>query len=441
MSVFNGHCFLSRPLKATINYHMFDLKNLKLLLDHIAEDKGLAKERILDAIEQALAAAYKREYGKRGQVVKAKLDVNTGATDYWQVKTVVTEDHLYTEEELEELREKRERGEEMPEEEEEKIRFNPDRHILLEEAREIKKDAAPGEELEMKLEGKGDFGRIAAQTAKQVILQKIKEAERESILGEFKSKEDQIISGIVQRVESRMVFVEIGKTIGVLPREEQVPGEFYRIGQRLKFYVVRVEDNPRGPSILLSRSHPKLVSKLFELEVPEIEGGSVEIKGIAREPGSRSKIAVDSAQDGVDPVGAMVGQRGTRVSAVITELGGEKIDIIEWDEDWEEYVGNALSPARALEVELEDGRATVTVPEDQLSLAIGRDGQNVRLAARLTGYRIDIKTPEGKEVAMEEAEEGGEEEQETVQEEPEEGSAETEEKKTERSKDSDNPGA
>ena len=384
---------------------MIDFKNFGLLLDSIAEEKGLSKERVLESVEQALAAAYKKEFGKRGQSIKASLDIKTGNVEFWQTKLVVDEDMIYSEEELEEMKEKGEEdvsSEALAQEEEgedKKIRFNPERHMMLDEAKKEKKDASVGDEIDLKLEPKTDYGRIAAQTAKQVILQKIREAERDSVLDEFQSKEGDLVSGVVQRVEGRAVFVDLGKTLGMLSAEEQVPGEFYRIGQRLKFYLVRVEDSSRGPMIFLSRAYPKFISKLFELEVPEIGGDTVEIKGIAREAGSRTKIAVASDEEGVDPVGSMVGQRGTRVSAVINELGGEKIDIVEWSEDPEEYIANALSPAKVLQVEVEDkNKAIAIVAEDQLSLAIGRDGQNVRLAAKLTGWKIDVRTPEGKEV-------------------------------------------
>jgi transcription termination/antitermination protein NusA len=382
---------------------MIDFKNFGVLLDSIAEEKGLQKERVLEAVEQALAAAYKKEFGKRGQNLKASLDLKTGTVDFWHIKQVVDEDMIYSEEELDAMKEAT--GEEVPDQEDEereegkKTRFNAERHIMLEEAKKIQKETKAGEEIEIKLTSKTDYGRIAAQTAKQVILQKIREAERESILQEFESKEDELVSGVVQRVEGRMVFVDLGKTLGLLAAEEQVPGEFYRIGQRLKFYVVKVEDSSKGPSVFLSRAYPKFISKLFELEVPEIAGETVEIKGITREPGSRTKIAVFSDAEGVDPVGSMVGQRGTRVSAVINELGGEKIDIIEWAEDPEVFIANALSPAKVLQVEVEEkNKAAAIVAEDQLSLAIGRDGQNVRLAAKLTGWKIDVRTPEGEQV-------------------------------------------
>ena len=266
------------------------------------------------------------------------------------------------------------------------------------EAKQIKPGIKAGEELQVPLETRKDYGRIAAQTAKQVILQKFREAEREAIFSEYKSKEGEIISGIVQRIEGKNVFFDIGKTLGILSKEEQVPGEFYRPGQRLKIYILKVEESPKGPIVFLSRAYPKIVSKLFELEVPEIAQDSVIIKSIAREAGSRSKIAVVSNIEGVDPIGSMVGQKGTRVMAVINELGGEKIDIIEYSKDPEKYIANALAPAKILEVKiLPKNKALVTAPEDQLSLAIGKDGQNVRLAAKLTGWKIDVRSAEGVE--------------------------------------------
>jgi len=365
----------------------------------IAEEKGIAPEKVLEGIETAIAAAYKRDYGKRGQLVKAKLDPKTGQAKFWQIKLVLSPEMIYSEAELEKLKSSSAplasgASEDKEELKEGKVRFNPERHIMLDEAQKIKKGIKAGEELEIALESKKDYGRIAAQTAKQVILQKIREAERETILSEYKSKEGEIASGIVQRVEGRNVFIDIGKTLGILPREEQVYGEFYRAGQRLKVYILKVEDTSRGPIVFLSLAYPKLISKLFELEVPEIGQGQVEIKSIAREPGSRSKIALESEAEGVDPVGSAVGQKGTRVMAVINELGGEKIDIIEYSEKPEEFVANSLSPAKVLEVKiLPKGKALCIVPEDQLSLAIGKDGQNVRLAAKLTGWKIDVRPP------------------------------------------------
>jgi transcription termination/antitermination protein NusA len=379
---------------------MFDLKNFAAAVNQIAEEKGISGDRVMESIESAIAAAYKKDYGKKGQIIKAKMNPQTGEVDFKQVKIVVDEDMIYSDEEIAEMEKKAAEGgmafipEEIPQGEEKKVRFNPEKHIMLADAKKEKKDVAPGDELETPLEAKADYGRIAAQTAKQVILQKIREAERESIMSEFKSKEGELVSGIVQRVEGRNIYFDIGKTLGVLPREEQIPGEFYRPGQRLKVFIVKVEENPKGPLIFLSRAYPKLVSKLFELEVPEINAGTVVIKSIAREAGSRSKIAVTSTMEGVDPIGSMVGQRGTRVMAVINELGGEKIDIIQWSEDPAKYIANSLSPAKVLEVEImPKNKAQVVVPEDQLSLAIGKEGQNVRLAAKVTGWKIDVRGP------------------------------------------------
>ena len=381
-----------------------EIKSFASAIAQIAEEKGISSEKVWETLEMAIAAAYKKDYGKKGQIIKAKLDSQSGEVKFWQVKLVVAKSMIYSEEELEKLIEKKKVE---PTEAievgypakgwvgKEKVRFNPEKHIMLEEARKIKPKIKTGEELEVPLEPKADYGRIAAQTAKQVILQKIREAERESILAEYKSKEGQIISGIVQRIEGRNIFFDIGKTLGILPREEQVPGEFYRPGQRLKVFVLKAEEGPKGPVIFLSRAYPKLVSRLFELEVPEISAGQVEIKSIAREAGSRTKIAVASKIPEIDPIGASVGQRGTRVQAVINELGGEKIDIIEYSEDPEKYIANSLSPAKVLEVRRQPkNKALVIVPEDQFSLAIGKDGQNVRLAAKLTGWKIDIRSPE-----------------------------------------------
>lgn len=376
-----------------------DIKSFALAIGQIAEEKGIPKEKVLETIEMAIAAAYKKDYGKKGQVIKAKLDAESGDVKFWQIKQVVDEKMIYSEEEIEKMKEVKEESKE-----EGKIRFNPEKHIMLDEAKKINPKIKIGDEMETVLETREDYGRIAAQTAKQVILQRIREAEKESIFNEFKSKEGELISGIVQRIEGRNVFLDIGKTLGVLPREEQVQGEFYRPGQRLRVYVLKVEESSKGSSIYLSRAYPKMLSKLFELEVPEIPSGQVVINSIAREAGSRSKIAVSSTEEGIDPIGAMVGQKGTRVMAVINELGGEKIDIIEYSDDSEKYIANSLSPAKVTEVKvLPKNKAEVSVPEDQLSLAIGKDGQNVRLAAKLTGWKIDVKGSEtGAEFSSEE---------------------------------------
>jgi len=394
-----------------------DIKSFTSAIAQIAEEKGIPFEKVIETIEMALAAAYKKDYGKKGQVIKAKLNPETGEVKFWQVKLVVDDSMILSEEEISKLREKKIEEEPAFAEataDKEKVRFNPERHIMLEEAKKKNPKIKTGEELEILLETHRDYGRIAAQTAKQVILQRIREAEREAILSEFKSKEGEIVSGIVQRIEGQNVFLDIGKTVGVLPKEEQVPGKFYRIGQRLKVYLLKVEESPKGPIIFLSRAYPKIISKLFELEVPEIAQGQVIIKSIAREASSRSKIAVISLAESIDPIGSMVGQKGTRVAAVINELGGEKIDIIEWQEDPEKYIANSLAPAKVLEVKIEPkNKAVAIVPEDQLSLAIGKNGQNVRLAAKLTGWKIDVRSPEAveeekKELSSAEAAEGKE---------------------------------
>jgi len=384
---------------ALLGKALMDLKNFTSALAQISEEKGISKEKVLESIEAAIAAAYKKDYGKRGQLIKSKIDSKSGKANFWQVKIVVDKSMLYTEEELEKFKKEeimKPASAEAAAGEEEKIRFNPEKHILLKDAKKIEKEIKVGDELEIPLEIKQDYGRIAAQTAKQVVIQKIREAEKMAVLSEYKSKEGEIISGIVQRMESKNIYFNIGKTLGLLSKEEQTPGEFYRPGQRLKVFVLKVEETSKGPTIFLSRAYPKLISKLFELEVPEISNGQVEIKSIAREAGSRTKIAVASKEAGVDPIGAVVGQRGTRVQAVINELGGEKIDIIEYSDDPEKYIANSLSPAKIAEIKImPKNKALAIVPEDQLSLAIGKNGQNVRLAAKLTGWKIDIRAPEG----------------------------------------------
>lgn len=370
-------------------------------------DRGIPKEKIMETIELALAAAYKKDYGKKGQIVRAKFDPKSGQASFSQIKIVVDESMLKSEEEAEEEKEEAptlaesEVGVPTPEGVGKKVRFNPERHILLEEAQKINEDIKSGEELVFPLEAKAEYGRIAAQTAKQVIIQRLREAERESIFNEFVSKEGEIISGIVQRVEGRNVFLDLGRATAVLPREEQIRGERYRIGERIKAYLMLVEKNPKGPGLYLSRSHPRFVMKLFEMEVPEIQNGIVEIKTLAREAGSRTKLAVASKEEGIDPVGSCVGQKGIRVGTVIQELGGEKIDVIEWRESAQEFILKSLSPAKVLDVEVNQERkeAEVTVAEDQLSLAIGKGGQNVRLAAKLTGYKINIRSRTGETVA------------------------------------------
>ncbi len=388
---------------------MFDLKNLTRAVAQIAEEKGIDPAKVMEAIESSIAAAYKKEYEKRGEIIKAKLNAKTGEVKFWQVKTVedemtvdtsvpeeATDDgSLKTGEKAEAASNKVVMGASFgAAEDEEKIpRYNPDRHILIEEAKTIKKGAQLGEEIEFPLEPREDFGRIAAQTAKQVILQRLREAERESILKEYQTKEGEIVSGVVQRIDRGNVYIELGRAVGIMYYNETIPMEHYRVGERLRFYILAVQDDSRLPSIVLSRAHPRFISKLFAIEVPEIADGSVEIKAIAREPGSRTKVAVSSNVQGIDPVGSCVGQRGTRVIALSNELGQEKLDIIEWDEAPEKFIGNALSPAKVTGVEVTPRHeARVYVPDEQLSLAIGKGGQNVRLAAKLTGWKIDVRS-------------------------------------------------
>ena len=380
---------------------MLNIKELSKALKQVAEEKGLDPDKVMEVIESSIAAAYKKEYGERGEVVKCKMDQKTGELNFWQTKTVVDDTMVRFVDEAEEAQaaeaaatEGKKEKEVIIEDDEEKLpRFNPERHITLADAKKVKKDAVLGEEVMFPLETHEDFGRIAAQTAKQVILQKLRESERDSILNEWRGREGQIVSGVIQRFERGNIFVDLGRTIGVMFGNESIPGEHYRAGERLRFLVVAVQEDTRLPGIILSRSHPRFVAELFRMEVPELVEDAIEIKAIAREPGNRTKIAAASKADGVDPVGALVGQRGTRVMAVNNELGNEKIDIAEWSDDPEKFIANALSPAKVERVEIMPRReARAYVPESQLSLAIGKGGQNVRLAAKLTGWKIDVRS-------------------------------------------------
>lgn len=367
---------------------MFDLKVIHSVLEQLEQERGIPKDKMLEAIELALATAYKKEYGKKGQIVRARFDMNTGKVEFFQVKIVVDESKVIMDES------EPDQDIENTEQDEIRVRFNPEHHMLLADAKKIKRDAKIDDEIVFPLETKADYGRIAAQTAKQVIIQKIREAEKTSVMNEYGQKEGEIVSGTVQRVERGALFIDMGRAIGVIPYEEQIPGERYKQGERVRAYLYAVEETPKGIMLKLSRSHPQFLKKLFEIEAPEIAQGSVEIKAIAREAGSRSKIAVASADSHIDPIGSLVGQRGVRVNTVTSELGGEKIDIIEWQEDPAKFIEEALSPAKVISIELkkEEGRAIVTVADDQQSLAIGKGGQNVRLAAKLTGWKIDIQS-------------------------------------------------
>lgn len=368
---------------------MFDLKVISSVLSELEEVRGIPREKIIEAIEAALATAYKKEYGKKGQIIRTTFDIKTGETHFYQVKIVVDESKVIFDED-EELKD-----------DDERVFYNPEQHILLEDAKKIKRDAELDEEIIFPIESKGDYGRIAAQTAKQVIMQKIREAEKTSVVAEFGQREGQIVSGMVERIERGNLFVNMGRAQGLLSYEEQIPGEHFAQGERVRAYLYRVEESPRGVFLRLSRSHPKFLEKLFEAEAPELQNGTVVIKAIAREAGYRSKIAAQAIDSHVDPVGAMVGQRGVRVSTVMSELRGEKIDVIEWNEDPKKFIEEALSPAKIMEIKLndEDKTAIVNVTEDQQSLAIGKGGQNVRLAAKLTGWKIDIQSAKGEELA------------------------------------------
>jgi N utilization substance protein A len=362
---------------------MAELPNFLAAINLLAEEKNLPRDTVVETVEAALAAAYKRDYSDKDQEARAELDQETSQIRIFVSHAIVPDDEVE----------------------------NEFLQIGLTAAKKIKKDAKVGTEeepemLETEVELPGDFGRVAAQTAKQVIIQRLREAEREIIFTEYSDKEGMVLNGNVQRVEGNMVYVDLGKATGILFSSEQIPGERYYTGQRLKVYVLRVEQATRGPQIVLSRAQAGLVKHLFELEVPEIEAGTVEIVNIAREAGVRSKVAVRSHAAGVDAVGTFVGGRGSRVQAVMGELGEEKIDIIPYADEVETYIANALSPTKVAQVELheDDKKAIVRVPEDQLSLAIGKQGQNVRLAAKLTTWNIDIvSTDESRVEAVAEA--------------------------------------
>ncbi len=332
-------------------------------IEQICEEKGISKDSVIEAIEAALIAAYKKDFGDKDQEVRVTLDKDSGEARIFVSKEVVKD----VQEGFEMLQ------------------------ISIEDAHKIDAKAKLGELVEYEEDNK-EFGRVAAQTAKQVIMQRIREAEREVVFTEFSDKEGQIISSTVQRVERGNVYIDLGHAVGVLFPNDQLPNERYYTGQRVKVYVVRVEQTQRGPQIVVSRTHPEMIRRLFEMEVPEITNNSVEIVAIAREAGMRTKIAVKSNLDGVDPVGTFVGGRGSRVQAVMNEIGEEKIDIIPYSEDPIEYISSALSPTKVINVKLDEDekKAVVKVPEDQLSLAIGKSGQNVRLAAKLTGWNVDI---------------------------------------------------
>ncbi len=338
-------------------------KNVEFIqaLDDIEKDKGISKDVLLDAIETALVSAYKKDFGSKDNV-RVEISAEEGEVKVFSRKEVV--------EEVE----------------------NDNSEISLTEAENIDSKYDIGDIVEIEVTP-ANFGRIAAQTAKQVVMQRIREAERDVIFDRYKEKEDELITGTIQRFHNDNILIDMGKTEALLPPSEQIAGEKYEIGERIKLYVVEVSTTNKGPRILVSRTHPGLLKRLFEIEVPEIFQGLVEIKAVAREAGQRSKMAVNSSEKQVDPVGACVGPKGMRVQAVVDQLNNEKIDIVKWDEDPEEFVANALNPAEVISVNINksDKIAEVVVPDFQLSLAIGKEGQNARLAAKLTGWKVDIK--------------------------------------------------
>ncbi len=363
-----------------------------LAITQLSAEKNLPKDVVLTAVEAALVSAYKKDTFTVNQEISVKINPNTGQVEVWAKKTVV----------------------DAP--------SDTRTEISLKEARKVKPDAQIDDSLMIE-STPHNAGRIAAQTAKQVILQRLHEAEHSAIFEEFNDREGEVITGLVQRVEPGQIFIDLGRTEAILPASEQVRNERYRIGQRLKVAILQVMRTPRGPRVVLSRSHPDLLRQLFELEVPEVFNGIVEVTSIAREAGYRSKVAVTALQEGIDPVGCCVGLRGIRIQNIVNELNGEKIDVVMWDTDSSVLIANALSPANILSVELnaETQVATVVVPDRQLSLAIGKEGQNARLAAKLSGWRIDIKSAslaEAEEVAESKLTE--EEQEETVTEEKEE---------------------
>lgn len=355
-------------VKRRENMEEMNVKQLVMAVKTIAEEKNLPEDTVMSVIEQAIAAAWRRDNGERDQEVRAELNINDGTAKVFVMHTVV--------EEVEQ----------------------PASQITLEDAQKIKADAKLDDVLEDEHEVT-TFGRVAAQTAKQVILQRLREAEREVVLSEYEDKIGTVVNGIVQRVEPRVIRVDLGKATGIIPQSEQIMGEFYSVGSRIKVFIKEIDRDNRGPQLILSRGNEQFIDYLFKQEVPEIESGAVEIKNIAREAGRRTKIAVASNVPGVDPVGTFVGGHGTRVQAVMNEVGAqEKIDIVPYDENLEQYIKNALSPAEVVRVEIneEEKRANIYVTEDQQSIAIGRAGQNVRLASRLTGVELDIVQAEVK---------------------------------------------
>lgn len=366
------------------------MQEIKNAIKQICDEKNLSYDIVVQTIESALAAAYRKDFGKKNQNIKIKLNEDDiTKSEVFDIKTVVEN---FSEEELELINNSEDEQIIKNAEGDMERKFNPKTEIQLKDAILIDKKIKIGDELIMELEVPSDYGRMAAQTAKQVIIQRLREAERENIYADFKNKEHEVISGVIQRVENGLVFIDLGKTIGILPQEEQIFNERYTPNARIKVYVKEVSLRNKGPEIIVSRISEEILKKIFYLEIPEISNNLIELKAVAREAGSRSKVAVWSDNENVDPIGSCVGQRGARIQIIINELGGEKVDIIEYDDNIVKFIENALSPAKINHIEINENekKAVVAVATDQLSLAIGKGGQNARLAARLTGWKIDI---------------------------------------------------
>jgi N utilization substance protein A len=397
-------------------------------IKQVCDEKKIEYDLVLSAIEASLAAAYRKDYGNKMQNIKVDFNPETGKSKIYDVKTVVEDLSAEEQKEFDEAEKNREANLENKNKEynpikkeqivaetsevETERKFNPKNEIQLKDAVLIKKDVKIGDEIIFDLEEPVGYGRMAAQTAKQVIIQKLREIEKETVFNEFKDQEGEVINGIIQRIEGRLVFVDLDKAIGILPLDEQIMGEKYNIGNRIKVYVKEVRSGIRGAEIILSRKSEEIVKQIFVMEIPEVANGLVEIKNVAREAGSRSKVAIFSDSENIDPVGSCVGQRGVRIQTIINELGGEKVDIIEYSDDPAKFISNALAPAKILgiDIDIKNKKAIAKVAVDKLSLAIGKNGQNVRLAARLTGWKIDIISSEGEELVKFEEVVNGEEE-------------------------------
>ncbi|MFH1714281.1 MAG: transcription termination factor NusA [Candidatus Nealsonbacteria bacterium] len=440
-------------------------------IKQICEEKNIPYESVIDTIEAALAVAYRKEYGQKGQDIRVEFNPNDASTKIFDVKTVV-EDVLFEEyekerverekleaegksyddiikakkekenQDLQDKKDKKDKDKDEAEEEKQQ-RYNPKTDITLTEAKKEYPEIEIEDEIKTELDQPEGYGRMAAQTAKQVIIQKLREAERDTLFNTYKDKAGEVINAQVQRVEGRVVFVDLGQAVAVLPPSEQIRDEQYELGQRIKVLLLSVERTNKGPEIVASRAHKDLVAELFRTEVPEINEGAIEIKAVAREAGSRTKLAVIANEDNIDPIGSCVGQKGTRVQTIIAELGGEKIDIIEYNEDPVQFIVNALSPAKILNVELKEGVgangeniAMAKVKDDQFSLAIGKGGQNVRLASKLAGWKIDVIKDESEEENQDLKDKKDEEEKkEDKEEKKEDKKEEKEEKKKEKKED------